>query len=361
MANMGRGYNGKFRDSKDKDKKGGGFALGVIMAILCFATEMWFPFLPLAALGFYRAWVHKNSRDVLEHCREYGNLMGMRETISVSELSETFGRSPEIVRRELKSKIAKDYFGKEAYLDVGRDMLCCPLPERAKRSTDTRWADVAMEVLRTLRGDPDTNPQAAADQCTQQKKAPVVTPEPEPKKPEPEPKKPEPEMQRTDMQTSVEPKPAQGASRPTAKSRIDYSEELERTLNELYDLNEKIQDVPVSDRIDRIGVLTGSIFRVVIEKPERESDVRKFMNYYLPTTLKLLKAYSLMEAQSYQGENIKESRKRIEETLDMLIVAFERLLDKLFRDDALDIATDIDVLKTMVAGDGLSESGQLHL
>ncbi len=351
---MGRGYNGKFRDSKDKDKKGGGFALGVIMAILCFATEMWFPFLPLAALGFYRAWVHKNSRDVLEHCREYGNLMGMRETISVSELSETFGRSPEIVRRELKSKIAKDYFGKEAYLDVGRDMLCCPLPERAKRSTDTRWADVAMEVLRTLRGDPDTNPQTAAENRTQQKKEPIVTPEPEPKKQEPE-------VQKPDMQTGAEPNPAQDAPRPAAKSRIDYSEELERTLNELYDLNEKIQDVPVSDRIDRIGVLTGSIFRVVIEKPERESDVRKFMNYYLPTTLKLLKAYSLMEAQSYQGENIKESRKRIEETLDMLIVAFERLLDKLFRDDALDIATDIDVLKTMVAGDGLSESGQLHL
>lgn len=351
---MGRGYNGKFRDSKDKDKKGGGFALGVIMAVLCFATEMWFPFLPLAALGFYRAWVHKNSRDVLEHCREYGNLMGMRETISVSELSETFGRSPETVRRELKSRIAKDYFGKEAYLDVGRDMLCCPLPERAKRSTETRWADVAMEVLRTLRGDPDTNPQTATENRTQQKKEAIITPEPEPKKPEPE-------MQRPEPQANTEPNPAQEAPRPTAKLRIDYSEELERTLNELYELNEKIQDVPVSDRIDRIGVLTASIFRVVIEKPEREGDVRKFMNYYLPTTLKLLKAYSLMEAQSYQGKNIKESRKKIEETLDMLIEAFEKLLDKLFRDDALDIATDIDVLKTMVAGDGLSENGQLHL
>ncbi len=351
---MGRGYNGKFRDSKDKDKKGGGFALGVIMAVLCFATEMWFPFLPLAALGFYRAWVHKNSRDVLEHCREYGNLMGMRETISVSELSETFGRSPETVRRELKSRIAKDYFGKEAYLDVGRDMLCCPLPERAKRSTETRWADVAMEVLRTLRGDPDTNPQTATENRTQQKKEPIITPEPEPKKPEPE-------MQRPEPQANTEPNPAQEVPRPAAKSRIDYSEELDRTLNELYDLNEKIQDVPVSDRIDRIGVLTASIFRVVIEKPEREGDVRKFMNYYLPTTLKLLKAYSLMEVQSYQGKNIKESRKKIEETLDMLIEAFEKLLDKLFRDDALDIATDIDVLKTMVAGDGLSENGQLHL
>ena len=333
---MGRGCNGRFRDLKEKDKKGGGFALGAIMAILCFVTKLWFPFLPLAALGFYRAWVHKNSRDILEHCREYGNLMGMRETISVSELSQTFGRSPETVRRELKSGISKDYFGKEAYLDVGRDMLCCPLPERAKRGTETRWADVAMEVLRTLRGDTDANPQ------TQKQSAEMPKPE-------------------TESQEDAAQKPEQDAPKPAAKTRIDYSEELERTLNELYDLNEKIQDVPVSERIDRIGMLTGSIFRVVIEKPEREGDVRKFMNYYLPTTLKLLKAYSLMEAQSYQGENIRESRKKIEETLDMLIEAFEKLLDKLFCDDALDIATDIDVLKTMVAGDGLSESGRLHL
>ena len=81
---MGRGCNGRFRDLKEKDKKGGGFALGAIMAILCFVTKLWFPFLPLAALGFYRAWVHKNSRDILEHCREYGNLMGMCEMACIS-------------------------------------------------------------------------------------------------------------------------------------------------------------------------------------------------------------------------------------------------------------------------------------
>jgi len=79
------------------------------------------------------------------------------------------------------------------------------------------------------------------------------------------------------------------------------------------------------------------------------------MNYYLPTTLKLLKSYELLEDQSFQGENIAASRAKIENVLNMLIGAYEKQLDRLFSDDALDIATDIDVLETMISGDGLSE------
>ena len=132
-----------------------------------------------------------------------------------------------------------------------------------------------------------------------------------------------------------------------------YAEELERTLGELRELNERIEDEAVSQRIDRIGTLTAGIFRVVIQKPEREQDVRKFMNYYLPTTIKLLHSYELLEDQGYQSESIVESRGKIENILDTLIKAYEKQLDRLFRDDALDIATDIDVLETMMAGDGL--------
>ncbi len=351
---MARRSDGKFTEPKDKEKKNGGLALGVVMSILFFVSGSWFPFLPIAAFGFFKALSNKNNRVTLEHCREYGNLMGMRETITVGELSTTFGRPRDMIRRELQSKIAKEYFGSEAYLDVGRDCLCCPLPISKKRGGNgTRWADVAMEVLRTLRGDQtiysseqaDAHPNAApAHDAVNRTDYAATSAAAAPEKENAAKKQPEPDR----------PKSAQN-------KKTDYAEELERILNELYDLNERIQDEAVSNRIDRIGVLTASIFRVVIEKPERENDVRKFMNYYLPTTLKLLKAYSLMEAQSYQGDNITESRKRIEETLDMLIEAFERLLDKLFRNDALDIATDIDVLKTMVAGDGLSSSGRLPL
>ena len=99
----------------------------------------------------------------------------------------------------------------------------------------------------------------------------------------------------------------------------------------------------------------------MIDNPGREAEVRKFMNYYLPTTLKLLKSYDLMESQSCQGENIVASRRKIENVLDLLIEAYEKLLDRLFGNDALDIATDIDVLETMMAGDGLSSKGTMKL
>ena len=170
------------------------------------------------------------------------------------------------------------------------------------------------------------------------------------------------------MQSEAKPQPeakpqqqAQAQSQSGDTKKQTYMDELERTLAELYQLNEQIQDEAVSNRIDRIGALTAGIFRAVIEKPEREQDVRKFMNYYLPTTLKLLKSYDMLEDQSYQGENIIASRKKIESVLDMLIEAYEKQLDRLFRDDALDIATDIDVLETMMAGDGLSDKGQLRM
>jgi len=136
------------------------------------------------------------------------------------------------------------------------------------------------------------------------------------------------------------------------KSSTD-SDNFEAKLREIRELNEAIKDPGVSERIDRIGELTASIFRVVREKPEHTEEVRKFMNYYLPTTLKLLKSYSLMEKQSYQGDNIQSSRKKIEDVLDTLVRGFEQQQDRLFRTEAMDVETDISVLETMMASDGL--------
>ena len=89
------------------------------------------------------------------------------------------------------------------------------------------------------------------------------------------------------------------------------------------------------------------------EEPERADEVKKFMNYYLPTTIKLLKSYALMEEQSYQGENILAARRKIEQILDSLVTAFEQQQDRLFRATALDVDADISVLETMMAKDGL--------
>ena len=99
---------------------------------------------------------------------------------------------------------------------------------------------------------------------------------------------------------------------------------------------------------------TGGIFKLITEHPEKARDARRFISYYLPTTMKLLESYSLLEKQRYQGENITASRRQIEGLLDTMIQAIERQQDKMFRDDALDVETDIKVLETLLAADGLT-------
>lgn len=85
------------------------------------------------------------------------------------------------------------------------------------------------------------------------------------------------------------------------------------------------------------------------------------MGYYLPTTLKLVNAYKDLEAEPVQGPNIKRSKDEIEETLDTISSAFEKLLDSFYQDTAMDISTDISVMKTMFAQEGLTEDGLLQM
>ena len=92
------------------------------------------------------------------------------------------------------------------------------------------------------------------------------------------------------------------------------------------------------------------------EHPEKLPDIRRLMNYYLPTTLKLLKAYEEFENQPIQGDNIKTGKQQIEDTLDTINLAFENLLDQLFADDVLDVSSDISVLETMLKQEGLTGS-----
>ena len=138
------------------------------------------------------------------------------------------------------------------------------------------------------------------------------------------------------------------------------NEAFNAKIREIRQLNERIDDRAVSDKIDRIEALTADIFQIIADHPERADEIRRFISYYLPTTFKLLESYSLMEKQRYQGESIRASRAQIEAVLDQIIVAIERQQDKLFQSDALDVETDISVLKTMMSADGLTGDDGLH-
>ena len=131
-------------------------------------------------------------------------------------------------------------------------------------------------------------------------------------------------------------------------------EEGDRYIEEIRRSNDAIPGEEVSEKIFRMEVLTRRIFERVKEEPDTVDDIRRLMDYYLPTAIKLLEAYEELDRQPVQGENIVTSKKEIEETLDTLNAAFERLLDNLFRDTAWDVSSDVSVLKTMLAQEGLT-------
>lgn len=121
--------------------------------------------------------------------------------------------------------------------------------------------------------------------------------------------------------------------------------------------NDAISGEEISAKISRIETLVDKIFDRVEQNPKNVSDIRKLMEYYLPTTVKLLEAYAQMDAQPAGGENIRTAKKEIEDTLDTLNAAFEKLLDSLFQETAWDVSSDISVLNTMLAQEGLKEDG----
>ena len=132
-------------------------------------------------------------------------------------------------------------------------------------------------------------------------------------------------------------------------------------ISEMKRLNTSIKDEKISADIDRLEDLSAKIFAQVKSDPSKLPQIRKFMDYYLPTTLKLLNAYDRMGAQGVSGENIDATMQRVESMMGTIVTAFEKQLDMLFGSEAMDISADITVLENMMKREGLSEdTGELH-
>lgn len=127
-------------------------------------------------------------------------------------------------------------------------------------------------------------------------------------------------------------------------------------LRQIREVNEDIENPELSRKIYRIEEITQRILEFQKEHPDKAGELRKFLNYYLPTTLKILNSYAQLENQGVEGENITATKQRIEGMMDMVVEGFERQLDKLFAGDMMDIAADITVMERMMQGDGLADS-----
>ena len=145
------------------------------------------------------------------------------------------------------------------------------------------------------------------------------------------------------------------AAREEPQTKEETESRYSEIVKEIRQLNAEIDDKTVSEKITQIEELTGKIFKVVEDKPEKLPEIKSFMSYYLPTTLKLLRSYRDFEHQGIGGDNIDATKERIEKILDTLVSGFSQQLDQLFMTDAMDISSDIDVLETMMKRDGLSK------
>ena len=129
--------------------------------------------------------------------------------------------------------------------------------------------------------------------------------------------------------------------------------ERQRAISELRRLNDNIEDGAISAQISHMEEVTGKIFDLVAQDRSKLPQIRRFLNYYLPTTLKLLNAYDRMDQAGVEGANIEGTMGKIGAVLDQICTAFDKQLDALFADEALDISTDITVLEQMLAREGL--------
>lgn len=149
-------------------------------------------------------------------------------------------------------------------------------------------------------------------------------------------------------------KPAEAPAKSYGPEIDPIIQEGNRALSEMGRLYMSIRDTEVRGKINEIMRITDKIVQDAIADPSDIPQIKKFLNYYLPTTIKLLNAYDRMSSQGIQGENLDKSMSSINEMLDTAIEAYKKRLDSLFANQALDIETDIQVLNTMLAREGLS-------
>ncbi len=278
----------------------------------------------------------------------YGDIVGEnREYIALSELSDRSGISENQIREDIQA-LRADNILPYAVLDRSGSTLI--LSDRmykeyinAENARKLREEEERINHLRKDAQDQGTGEsweQAAGKVAAQDAKAKAQAAREEAGK---------------KAQENGRPGDSKNADGQTASTSALIAEG-KAYIAEIRAINNRIPDTEeMSDKLYRLEEITKRIFEQVQKDPTKEKDLRKLMNYYLPTTTKLLNAYADLNDQPEAGENIRETKRQIEGSMDVINEAFEKLLDDLFQEQAWDLSSDLNVMKTMMAQDGLTE------
>lgn len=126
-------------------------------------------------------------------------------------------------------------------------------------------------------------------------------------------------------------------------------------IDKIHESNDIIKDKVISQKLDRMEKVVAMIFHEVDVNPTQADKLGMFMNYYLPTTEKLLNAYIEIDEKQVKGKTLEKSKKDIENAIDKIIDSFEGLLDKFYQEQEMDLATDISAMEIIMKQEGLTE------
>ena len=237
----------------------------------------------------------------LKRFQKYKKTLGHKTYCSFEDLAKTVGRSIKSVKKDIHYMIAKSWF--------------------LEGRTDTKETCLitSNETYRQYEETQKALEQRSAEEAQKR-------------------------MQESEKQSRIN---------PQVQEVLDKGEAY---IKKIHASNDAIPGEEISAKIAKMEQIVEQIFQRAEEHPEIIPDLKKMMDYYLPMTVKLLDAYEDMDRQPIQGETIRASKKEIEDTLDTLNEAFAKLLDSVFQDTAWDVSSDISVLHTMLAQEGLTEN-----
>ena len=269
----------------------------------------------------------------LKRFQKYKKTLGHKTYCSFEDLAKTVGRSIKSVKKDIHYMIAKSWF-LEGRTDTKETCLIT--------SNETYDQYVSTQKRLEERNHQQDEERARQEAALRQQAE-------------------EKERQKFNQHEQADARACVEAERDAAE-RIRLSPEVRQVLDKGNDFldkihrsNDAIPGEEISRKISRMELIIAKIFERAKAHPEIIPDLNRLMDYYLPMTVKLLNAYEEMDSQPVQGENITSSKKEIEETIDTLNVAFEKLLDSIFEDTAMDVSSDISVLNTVLAQEGLTE------
>ncbi|KAF5091153.1 MAG: hypothetical protein BI182_13090 [Acetobacterium sp. MES1] len=296
----------------------GNIGIGVsLLLLLIFSSVFGFTFtsmpllgisagilLPIFTVSALMSAKGSNLRGRVKRFRQYASRLRGREFCKISDLSDPIGRSKKYVVKDLRKMISLGMFPQGRF-DENEEYLLI--------SDEAYQNHLKLKEGKKLQEEKARMEQVALDQ-------------------------------KRKLETE----------NPEMKAVHEVIAEGQDTIRQINEANIAIEGEIISQKLDRLEKVITKIFEFIEENPDGLPEIRKFMGYYLPTTLKLVSVYRDLDAEPIQGANIQATKKEIEDTLDTISHAFENLLDSFYEDTAMDVSTDISVLNTMLAQEGLT-------